>query len=65
MRRLPKLERERLEALELAWRSKQEDWARKRLLVLRLVGGHAHNAQEIGEIAGVSRASVFKYLERF
>jgi transposase len=65
MRRLPELGEQRVKELEEAWGSKHEDWARKRLLVIRLIGRHEHSAQEIGEIAGVCRSSVFKYLERF
>jgi transposase len=65
MRRLPKLERSRVEELESAWRSKQEDWARKRLMVIRLISVHDHNASEIAEMAGVARATVFEYLDLF
>jgi len=51
--------------LEAAWKSKQPDWARKRLLVLRLVVRHEQSAQEIAEVVGVSRPTVFNYLDLF
>lgn len=64
-RKLPKLGREAVEELEEAWKQKQSDWVRKRLLVLRLVGRHEQSAAQIAEVAGVSRATVFNYLDRF
>jgi transposase len=34
-------------------------------MVMRLVAGHKHSAQEIAEMAGVSRVTVFRNVERF
>jgi transposase len=64
-RTLPVLGQRGVAELEVAWREKQPDWARKRLLVLRLVVRHEHSAQEIADMAGVSRPTVFNYLELF
>ena len=47
--------------LEAAWKRKQPDGARKRLLVLRLVVRHG----QIAEVVGVSRPTVFNYLDLF
>ena len=64
-RRLPELGLERTKELEAAWKEPQEDWARKRLLAIRLVSRHQHKAEEICEIAGISRPSLFSYLRAF
>ncbi len=64
-RTLPILGQAGMAALETAWKRKQPDWARQRLLVLRLIARHEQSAQEIAEVAGVSRATVFNYLALF
>jgi transposase len=64
-RRLPELGERRLPELKEAWQSERRDWARQRLRVIRLVARHEHSAQEIAEVVGVSRATVFNYLRAF
>jgi transposase len=64
-RTLPQLGQERIKELEAAWREPQQDWARKRLLTIRLIALHQHKAKEICQMAGVSRATLFSYLEEF
>ena len=64
-RTLPVIGQRGVAELEAAWKEKQPDWARKRLLVLRLVVRHEQSAQEIADVAGVSRPTVFNYLDLF
>lgn len=64
-RRLPELGERRLSELKEAWKSERRDWARQRLRVIRLVARHEHSAQEIADLVGVSRATVFNYLRAF
>jgi hypothetical protein len=61
MRTLPKLGQEIVEQIEEAWAKPQADWARKRLLVVRLIAQHEHTVDEIMKIVGVSRQTVFTY----
>jgi transposase len=61
MRTLPKLGEKIVEQIELAWVEAQPDWARKRLLVVRLIAQHEHTVAEIMKITGVSRQTVFTY----
>ena len=63
-RSLPTLGKELVEEVEAAWDKPQPDWARKRLLVVRLVAQHKHSAAQIMEIAGVSRQTVFTYRDK-
>lgn len=56
---------QRLSELEAAWKSERRDWARQRLRVVRMVALHRHSAQEIADIIGVSRPTVFNYLKVF
>lgn len=51
------------EELAEAWAQPQPEWARKRLLVLRLIAQHKLSAGQIAEAVGISRATVFNYLE--
>lgn len=51
------------EELAGAWAQPQPEWARKRLLVLRLIAQHKLSAEQIAEAVGVSRATVFNYLD--
>lgn len=60
-RKLPPLGQELVKTIEEAWRQPQEDWARKRLLVLRLIAQHEMTTAQIAKVAGVSRKSVFNY----
>lgn len=53
----------RLEELASAWAQPQPEWARKRLVVLRLIVQHELSAAQIAEAVGLSRATVFNYLE--
>jgi len=64
MRTLPKLGKEIVEQIEAAWRLPQEDWARKRLLVVRLISQHEHTVAEIMKIASVCRQTVFTYRDK-
>jgi transposase len=64
MRVLPKLGKEIVEQIEEAWRLPQPDWARKRLLVVRLIAQHEHTVAEIMKMAGVCRQSVFTYRDK-
>jgi len=49
--------------LAVAWEEPQLEWARRRLLVLRLIAQHELSAAQIAEAVGISRATVFNYLE--
>jgi len=49
--------------LAAAWEETQPEWARRRLLVLRLIAQHELSAAQIAEAVGVSRATVFNYLD--
>ena len=60
-RTLPPLGEELVKAIEEAWAQPQEDWARKRLLVVRLIAQHELTTEQIAKAAGVSRKSVFNY----
>lgn len=64
-RTLPVLGKHRIGELEAAWREHPEGWKRQRLLVLKLVAQHELTAQQIAEVVGVSRATVFRYLDSF
>ena len=64
MRVLPKLGKEIVEQIEEAWRLPQEDWARKRLLVVRLIAQHEHTVAEIMKIASVCRQTGFTYRDK-
>ncbi len=60
-RTLPALGEKLVAEIEEAWRKPQEDWQRKRLLVVRLIAGHKHTVAQIMEIADVCRQTVFTY----
>lgn len=64
-RTLPKIGQERLNQLQEAWEQKQPEWARQRLLVIRLVAQHQLSAEQIAEVAGIGRTTVFRYLDTF
>ena len=50
-----------MKEIEAAWVRPQEDWARQRLLVVRLIAQHELTTEQIAKVAGVSRKSVFNY----
>src|SRR5476649_142673 len=63
-RKLPPLGEELVKEIEGAWGQPQEDWARQRLLVVRLIAQHELTTEQIAKVAGVSRKSVFNYRDR-
>lgn len=60
---LRELGKKSVEELTSAWAQPQPEWARKRLLVLRLIAQHKLSAGQIADAVGVARATVFNYLE--
>ena len=64
MRTLPPLGEDRVKETEAAWAQPQADWARQRLLVVRLIAQHGPTVAEIMRIAGVCRQTVFTYRDR-
>jgi len=61
VRTLPRLGSSLVEEIEKAWEEPQPDWARSRLLVVRLIAQHEHTVAEIMKIAGVCRQTAFTY----
>jgi transposase len=61
MRKLPDLGTELVAEIEAAWTKPQETWARRRLLVVRLIAQHELTVDQIMRVAEVSRQSVFTY----
>lgn len=64
MRKLPELGEEVVVEVEQAWASPQEEWARKRLLVVRLIAQHELTVEQIMKVADVSRQTVFTYRDK-
>jgi transposase len=62
-RTIPPLGAKLVREIEEAWGKPQEEWARKRLLVVRLIA-HERTTAQIAQVAGVSRRSVFNYRDR-
>ena len=60
-RKIPPLGEAVVKAIEEAWRKPQQDWARKRLMVVRLIAQHELTGEQIAAVVGVSRKSVFNY----
>lgn len=60
-RTLPQLEDKWVAEIEVAWKKPQEGWARKRLLVVRLIAQHELTVAQITRAADVSRQTVFTY----
>lgn len=58
-RTIPPLGGALVKEIEAAWAQPQADWARKRLLVVRLIAQHQLTTDHIAQEAGVSRKSVF------
>lgn len=64
-RKLPRLGPTKVAELETAWTEHTSAWARQRLMVLKLVAQHLLSAEQIAAVVGVSRRSVFRYLDKF
>ncbi len=60
-RKLPELGAKLVAQIEAEWVKPQESWARKRLLVVRLIAQHELTVAQIMRVADVSRQTVFKY----
>src|SRR5580700_5506845 len=60
-RKIPPLGEKLVKEIEAAWVQPQADWARARLLVVRLIAQHELTTGQIAKVAGVSRKSVFNY----
>ena len=60
-RKLPELGEQLAAAIETAWGQPQEEWARRRLLVVRLIAQHELTVAQIARVAEVSRQTVFTY----
>ena len=59
-RTLPKLGEQVVAEIEAAWAQSQEEWARRRRLVVRLIAQHELTvAQKIMRVADVCRQTVF------
>lgn len=63
-RKLPELGPELVAEIEAAWAQPQAEWARKRLLVVRLIGQHELTVAQIMRAADVSRQTVFTYRDK-
>jgi transposase len=63
-RKLPELGPALVAEIEAEWAQPQEDWARRRLLVVRLIAQHELMVAEIMRIADVSRQTVFTYRDK-
>jgi transposase len=63
-RKLPALGEAVVAEIEAAWARPQEEWARKRLLVVRLIAQHEMTVAQIMKVADVSRATVFSYRDK-
>ena len=63
-RTLPELGAELVAEIEVAWAQAQPDWARRRLLVVRLIAQHELTVAEIMRVADVSRQTVFTYRDK-
>ena len=60
-KKLPELGVQRVAEIEAAWVQPQEEWARRRLLVVRLIAQHELTVAQIMRVADVSRQTVFTY----
>jgi transposase len=60
-RKLPELGEQLVKEIETAWTEPQEAWARRRLLVVRLIAQHEFTVEQIAKVAEVSRQTVFTY----
>ena len=64
VRKLQKLYETSVDQIENARQQTHRDWARKRLLVVRLIVQHEHYVARIMKIARMSRHSVFNYWDK-
>jgi transposase len=64
VRKLPNLGQAVVKEIEAAWLQQQPDWARRRLLVVRLIAQHESTVAQIMKIVGVSRQTVFTYRDK-
>ena len=64
MRKLPELGEEVAAEIKRMWDRPQEEWARKRLLVVRLIAQHELTVEQIMKVADVSRQTVFTYRDK-
>ena len=64
MCKLPELGEEVVAEIEEAWAKPQEEWARRRLLVVRLIAQHELTVGQIMKVADVSRQTVFTYRDK-
>jgi transposase len=60
-RKMPELGAAVVAEIEAAWVQPQAEWARKRLLVVRLIAQHELTVAQIMRVADVSRQTVFTY----
>ena len=60
-RKLPDLGEQLVAEIEAAWGQPQTAWARRRLLVVRLIAQHELTVAQITRVAEVSRQTVFTY----
>ena len=63
-RNLPELGAAVVAEIEGAWAQPQEEWARRRLLVVRLIAQHELTVAQIMRVADVSRQTVFTYRDK-
>ncbi len=63
-RTLPELGVNLVAKIEAAWAQPQPDWARRRLLVVRLIAQHELTVAKIMRVADVSRQTVFTYRDK-
>ena len=63
-RSLPELGPKLVAEIEAAWAEPQVEWARRRLLVVRLIAQHELTVAQIMRVAEVSRQSVFVYRDK-
>ena len=63
-RNLPELGAAVVAEIEGAWAQPQEEWARQRLLVVRLIAQHELTVAQIMRVADVSRQTVYTYRDK-
>ena len=63
-RKLPELGARVVAGIEAAWAEAQPDWARRRLLVVRLIAQHELTVAQIMRVADVCRQTVFVYRDK-
>ena len=63
-RKLPDVGERLAAEIEAAWAKPQAAWAKRRLLVVRLIAQHELTVEQIARVAEVSRQTVFTYRDR-